>query len=151
VIPNEAVEAAKAAYAESLDDMRAALEAAAPHMLNLAKREAWDANVEIQRLREETRLAHVDAVVNAETVDRLQAGVDAVLALHRELPCLDEDGDPIGGSYCEECKDLDDHSGERVHEVYPCMTVREIANALDGKETYTAMRDRIEAGARREE
>ena len=33
MIPNEAVEAAKAAYAESLDDMRAALEAAAPHML----------------------------------------------------------------------------------------------------------------------
>jgi len=41
-----------------LDEARAAIEAAAPHMLNLAKREAWDANVEIQRLRAElTRIA----------------------------------------------------------------------------------------------
>ena len=119
---------------ECRDQARCILEAAAPHMLS--------------HEREETRLAHVDAVVNRDTVDKLQAVIDAVLALHRELPCLDEDGDPIGGSYCEECKDLDDHSGERVHEVYPCLTVREITSALDGKETYTAMRDRIEANAR---
>jgi len=74
--------------------------------------------------------------------------VAAVLSLHRELPCLDEDGDPVGGSYCEECKDLDDHSGERVHEVYPCLTVREITAALAGRETYTAMRDKIERATR---
>jgi hypothetical protein len=76
-----------------------------------------------------------------------QRAVASVLALHREMECRDEDGEPVGGSYCEECKDLDDHSGERVHEVYPCMTVREIRAALAGQETYTAMRDRIEAQA----
>ena len=74
-----------------------------------------------------------------------QQAVAAVLRLHRALPCVDEDGDPVGGLYCEECKDLDDHSGERVHEVYPCLTVREINAALAGDETFTSMRDRIEA------
>ena len=74
--------------------------------------------------------------------------VSAVLGLHREMPCLDEDGDPIGGSYCEECKDLDDHSGERVHEVYPCMTVREITKAFTGQGSYAAMRDKIEGMAK---
>jgi len=74
-----------------------------------------------------------------------QTAISSVLALHREVECRDEDGEPTGGSCCEECKDLDDHSGERVHEVYPCLTVREITAALAGKETYTAMRDRIEA------
>jgi hypothetical protein len=44
--------------------MRAALEAAAPHLLS--------------HEREETRLAHLDAVVNARTVDRYQAVVDAL-------------------------------------------------------------------------
>lgn len=73
-----------------------------------------------------------------------QQAVAAVLALHREMECRDEDNEPIGGSYCEECKDLDDHSGERVHEVYPCLTVREITKALAGEEAFTAMRDRIE-------
>jgi hypothetical protein len=34
-------------------EAQVALEAAAPHLLNLAKREAWDANLEIQRLRAE--------------------------------------------------------------------------------------------------
>jgi hypothetical protein len=74
-----------------------------------------------------------------------QRAIDAVLGLHREMPCLDEEGDPIGGSYCEECKDLDGHSGERVHEVYPCMTVREITKALAGEQSFASMRDRIEA------
>ena len=46
---------------------RAALEAAAPHMLS--------------HEREETRLAHVDAVVNARTVDKLNNAIEAVLAL----------------------------------------------------------------------
>jgi len=120
----------EAVHAILKEDAARILEAAYPIMLS--------------HEREETRLAHVDAVVNAQTADKIQATVDAVLALHRELPCLDEDGDPIGGSYCEECKDLDDHSGERVHEVYPCLTVREITKALAGEETYTTMRDRIE-------
>ena len=75
--------------------------------------------------------------------------ISAVLALHREIECQDEDGEPTGGTACEECKDLDDHSGERVHEVFPCLTVREIAAALAGGETFTAMRDRIEAGVRK--
>jgi len=86
------------------------------------------------------------AIAAAAPYMAAESAVSAVLALHRELPCLDEDGDPIGGSYCEECKDLDEHSGERVHEVFPCLTVREITAALAGKETFTAMRDRIEAG-----
>lgn len=81
-----------------------------------------------------------------EDVPRLLHAVYAVLALHREVECVDEDGEPTGGTCCEECKDLDDHSGERVHEVFPCRTVREIQAALAGQETFTAMRDRIEGG-----
>ena len=69
VIPDAAVEAAVFAVARNygsagtpnntvlwtrlVSDIQTALEAAAPHMLNLAKREAWDANLEIQRLRAE--------------------------------------------------------------------------------------------------
>lgn len=70
--------------------------------------------------------------------------IAAILELHREVPCTDEEGDPVGGSYCEECKDLDDHSGERVHEIYPCLTVREIRAALAGLSTFTDMRNKIE-------
>jgi len=75
VIPDAAVEAAAIAGYEartgerwaSLDTearereefaAQCALEAAAPHMLS--------------HEREETRLAHIDAVVNAQTVDRLE-------------------------------------------------------------------------------
>lgn len=76
------------------------------------------------------------------------SAVAAVRRLHRALPCVDDDGEPVGGFYCEECKDLDGHSGERVHEVYPCPTAREIEAALAGDETWTAMRDRIERGAK---
>jgi len=59
-IPEDALGAAGEALRDAFDrgesdfdDLaRAAVEAAAPHMLNLAKREAWDANLEIQRLRD---------------------------------------------------------------------------------------------------
>jgi len=73
VIPEAAVEAAylqlpyDAVPFVDIDMMHIILEAAAPHMLS--------------HEREETRLAHVDAVVNAETVDRLQAKLDRVEAL----------------------------------------------------------------------
>jgi hypothetical protein len=89
VIPDEAVEAAARASWEKansdpwisgdhdderwadrrvyLDDARVMLEAAAPHMLS--------------HEREQTRLAHLDAVVNARTVDKLNNAVEAVLAL----------------------------------------------------------------------
>ena len=78
MIPDEAVQAAHQAWREqaALDgsifeyNLRAALEAAAPHMLS--------------HEREETRLAHLDAVVNAETVDKLQATLDRVEALAAE-------------------------------------------------------------------
>jgi len=117
MIPDEAVEAALDVFWAKEDEtylaaMRAALEAAAPHMATFS-------------------------------------AVAAVHRLHRAMPCVDEDGDQIGGFYCEECKDLDDHSGERVHEVYPCLTVREIEAALAEDETFTAMRDRIETEATR--
>jgi hypothetical protein len=60
-INDEAVEAAARCIATQyannwewyLAEAREILEAAAPHMLHLAKREAWDANLEIQRLRAE--------------------------------------------------------------------------------------------------
>ena len=70
VIPDAAVEAAAKVLYRELGGLiaphvaRAALEAAAPHMLS--------------HEREETRLAHVDAVVNAETVGKLQAKLDAI-------------------------------------------------------------------------
>lgn len=99
MIPEAAVEAAaKAAYvlhcaepgfdAEAAwDDMagaedwergqweieaRAALEAAAPHMLS--------------HEREETRLAHLDAVVNAQTVGELQDKLDRVASIASQGP-----------------------------------------------------------------
>jgi hypothetical protein len=56
VVPDAAVEAAVDAHCDGT--MRDALEAAAPYM--------------ISHEREKTRLAHVDAVVNAQTVDRLE-------------------------------------------------------------------------------
>jgi len=84
VIPDEAVEAAgdvlvyhqrrdikgcacgwsELGRSHAAHQARIALEAAAPHLLS--------------HEREETRLAHVDAVVNAETVDKLQAKLDRV-------------------------------------------------------------------------
>jgi len=54
MIPAPAVDAAYDAFRHldiTSSDIEGILEAAAPHMLNLAKREAWDANLEIQRLR----------------------------------------------------------------------------------------------------
>ena len=84
-IPAEAVEAAaRAHYARAgwtggwdgqptkwkeafRDEARAALEAALPHLLS--------------HEREETRLAHLDAVVNAQTVDQYEALVDKVREL----------------------------------------------------------------------
>jgi len=70
-IPEAAVEAAAKASAgvfgeapnkRDFEHIRLVLEAAAPHLLS--------------HEREQTRLAHVDAVVNAETVDKLQAKLD---------------------------------------------------------------------------
>jgi len=91
VIPDAAVEAAaRAMYAQDggvgefslwvyQDYAKAMLEAAAPHMLS--------------HEREETRLAHVDAMVNAQTVDRLQRVVDVVLDIANVR--MDSDyGDP---------------------------------------------------------
>jgi len=74
MITDEAIEAAHKAWREQAAQdgsifeysLRAALEAAAPHMLS--------------HEREETRLAHVDAVVNAQTVDRLEKELAATKA-----------------------------------------------------------------------
>lgn len=71
--------------------------------------------------------------------------LQSVLALHRETPCTDEDGEPSGVTCCEECKDLDDHSGERVYSVWPCFTVQEISRALAGEQTRMQLRAQIEA------
>lgn len=79
-----------------------------------------------------------------EYAHRLVEALEAVLMLHRPIECIDDDGDPIGLTACEECKDLDDHSGERVHEVYPCMTVKEVTTALEGRPTLMAFRAEIE-------
>lgn len=64
--------------------------------------------------------------------DTLQARLDKVRSLHKKVACTDEDGEPIPGDFyaCLECKDLDDHSGERVHEVWPCPTIQ----AIDGSD-----------------
>lgn len=86
---------------------------------------------------------HVDAAGRP----RLIIALKAVLDLHRQVECCDEDGKPIGHYYCEECKDLDDHSGERVHEVYPCPTVQQITAAINGQWTIAEMRTRFEASA----
>jgi len=73
VISDAAVDAAYGELAEDAGryvdqaDIRRALEAAVPHMLS--------------HEREETRLAHVDAVVNAETADKLQTKLDRIEAL----------------------------------------------------------------------
>ena len=75
VIPDAAVEAAAKALRDAFDwgvgdfdkQARAALEAALPYMLS--------------HEREETRLAHLDAVVNAQTVDKLNKAIEATLAL----------------------------------------------------------------------
>ena len=73
MISDAAVDAAYGELAEDAGryvdqaDIRRALEAAVPHMLS--------------HEREETRLAHVDAVVNAETADKLQTKLDRIEAL----------------------------------------------------------------------
>jgi len=77
MIPDAAVEAAAARlailYSDAGDQLtdqewaREILEAAAPILLS--------------HEREETRLAHVDAVVNAETADKLQTKLDRIEAL----------------------------------------------------------------------
>jgi len=74
MITDEAIEAAHKAWREQAAQdgsifeysLRAALEAAAPHMLS--------------HEREETRLAHLDAVVNRDTVDRLEKELDEAKA-----------------------------------------------------------------------
>lgn len=68
--------------------------------------------------------------------------VTGVLEIHRERQNTDEDGEPIPGTHCEECTDVD--GGELVYEIYPCKTVREIQDALIGQETWTDMRNKIE-------
>ena len=50
-------------------------------------------------LAEHGRFALIAGAVAAAAPHMAAASaVSAVLALHRELPCLDEDGDPIGGN-----------------------------------------------------
>jgi len=88
VIPDEAMEAAHKAWREQAAqdgsifeyNLRAALEAAAPHMLS--------------HELEETRLAHVDAVVNARTVDKLNTAIERVEAL-----CRDEEARQTSKAY----------------------------------------------------
>lgn len=73
------------------------------------------------------------------------SALESVLGLHREMPSVDEYGEPDGGTCCEECKDHDDVSGERVHSVWPCSTVDEITRAMAGEETLTEFRNRMDA------
>lgn len=86
VIPDTAVEAAlmklplQSAPFVGRVEMRAALEAAAPIMLS--------------HEREQTRLAHVDAVVNARTVDKLNTAIERVEAL-----CRDEEARQTSKAY----------------------------------------------------
>jgi hypothetical protein len=68
--------------------------------------------------------------------------VEDVLAIHCKVQNRDEDGDIVPGSHCAECKDVDE--GELVYEIYPCLTVREITAALEGRQTHTDMRRAIE-------
>jgi len=87
-IPQEAVDAAVKEWM-TLDgapgswtiegNIRKILEAAAPHLLS--------------HELEETRLAHVDAVVNAETVDKLNTAIEAVLDISN-VRMDSEHGDP---------------------------------------------------------
>ena len=84
----------------------------------------------------------------ANSGDRSRAMIRAlqsVLALHKEIPTVDEYGEHNGGTCCEECTDLDDHSGERVHSEWPCSTVDEIVLAMAGEETRTEFRARMDA------
>lgn len=104
-VPAEAVEAAH----EQLDAMgayvspkyvAAALEAALPILLSHES--------------EQTRLAHLDATVNRDSVDKMQRAVDAVAALHF---AINEDRRP----FCNDCG-----------EPYPCGTVSAIQTTLGG-------------------
>lgn len=104
-IPEAAVEAAVEAHCEGT--MLAALEAAYPILLS--------------HEREETRLTHIDAVVNRDTADKLQAKLDRVEALHTvehvDVP-LWQSGYKSGGDKCA----LD---GQR----WPCETIAAITEA----------------------
>lgn len=73
------------------------------------------------------------------------SAIESVLALHSPVQTTDEYGEADGGICCGECKDHDDHSGERVHSVWPCSTVGEITRALAGVQTRMELQARIEA------
>lgn len=80
-------------------------------------------------------------IAHARTdIPKLLAALDAVLDAHREIECFDEDGEPTGATACSNCKDHDDESGERVHEVWPCFTIQEINRALAGDLTMATLR-----------
>jgi len=82
MIPEAAVEAVYDKYLYlglNASEIEAILEAAAPHLLS--------------HELEETRLAHVDAVVNAETVDKLNTAIEAVLDISN-VRMDSEHGDP---------------------------------------------------------
>lgn len=81
------------------------------------------------------------AVVQADTAeqvarltverDALAARLAAVGKVHVRTPVYDTDEHEEMGDAamvlawcCSECKDLDDISGERVHETWPCRTMR---------------------------
>jgi len=76
VIPDEAVEAAYLSFMQTgkggtiRQAMHRALEAAAPYLLS--------------HEREQTRLAHIDAMVNRDTADRLQKELDSLKAAWTE-------------------------------------------------------------------
>ena len=85
-------------------------------------------------------------LVNSGTRSRLMlTALESVLGLHRAVPVRDEDGEPDGTLCCEECTDLDEGSGERVHQSWPCRTVTEIQLALNSEMTRTQLRTQIEA------
>lgn len=85
-------------------------------------------------------------LTNAGARTRLMlTALESVLGLHRAIPVRDEDGEPEGSLCCEECTDLDEGSGERVHQSWPCRTVTEIRLALNGEMTRTQRRAQIEA------
>jgi acyl-CoA reductase-like NAD-dependent aldehyde dehydrogenase len=145
VIPDAAVEAAAKAfiatrsadhYTSPAEYAAAMLEAAAPILLS--------------HEREETRLAHLDAVVNAGAVDELSKAVERVEALHRPrvVYAIDPkngtwiyDGDErrILATICGECSpefirieddeyDELDSDGD-VH--WPCPTIAAITEGRD--------------------
>lgn len=76
---------------------------------------------------------------------RMVTALEAVLSVHRKIPSAGEDGELTGPGCCEACTDLDEASGERIHELYPCFTVQEINRALAGEETRMELRSRMEA------